>query len=720
MTTVVRMEDSSATVTGARAGWPPLRYPARRDEGDGMMKRALWVFVACLLAMDFAAAAESSFSKPYRLHLGWYSTFSVGVGDINGDGRDDVVASARYGPDWNTRLLMFAQEADGTMTARAEVEVGGNLHDEFRMALADLDGDGADEVVLGRGGTHGIQVVKLLPDGGVEVTTHDGPGAECIHVATADIDLDGHADIVCSALYSTASVYFGDGKGGFRSWYKFTIGGGGFGSSLSHRSIQLADVTGDGYPDFVTNEVGSVAFYVYVNNRMGGFYSGVAYPEPGTHSVGLYVADLDGDGVNEVLTTTPDNRPGAMLNVHRRMPNGYLALAERIPVHHSPTAVVAGRFGGNEGMDVAVAHYTFNALTVLGEGGAGLHSQFLHDLPGFGSHIEIGNARRQHQLAIGDLDGDGCTDLVAGVISGVMVLYGCEPFEPSMPVSDFDGDGVSDLLWFNRTSSQLEIWHWAEADYPCTRPCPWSLGRIMDAGPMGDFDGDGSTDVVFRDPVSGENLLRVGGFYDRMLTSVTNPGWRIVGAGDFDGDDQADLLWRNELSGVNAIWRSADHSSQLPIHAVTDVDWQVAAVGDFNGDRKADIFWRHAVTGRNAIWLSGRFDTQQPVTAVTGLDWEVRGAGDFNGDGRDDIVWRNVRTGANVIWLSGNFHTPRAVTGVTNTAWDIAAIGDYNGDGRSDLLWRNALTDANVIWNSAQFGDPREVSSMYFTYQPVP
>src|SRR5690606_27151247 len=405
------------------------------------------------------------------------------------------------------------------------------------------------EVVLGRGLEHGVQVVRLGPGGAPSVAKHAGPGAACVHLATGDVDMDGHPDVVCHDDRNTASVYLGDGSGGFRSWYRFrTALGATFAPGF--RTIALADVTGDGYPDIVFNS-GSILLHVFANNGLGGFYSSVAYPDPGTSSVGLYVADLDGDGVNEVLTATPENRPGAMLKVHRRGPNGYLFLSERIPVHHSPTAIVAGQFGGNAGVDVAVAHYTFNALSVLGEGGMGLHSQFLHDLPGFGSHIEYGWRIRQHSLAVGDLDGDGCADIAAALNSGVMVLYGCEPFEPSMPVSDFDGDGVSDVLWHNRDTSQLRIWHWADAGHWCTNPCPWSLGRIMDAQAVGDFDGDGSSDVVFRDPVSGENLMRIGAFYDRPLTTVTGQAWRIVGAGDFDGDDQADLLWRNGSTGVN-------------------------------------------------------------------------------------------------------------------------------------------------------------------------
>lgn len=683
------------------------------------MGRVLGVIVACLMAFDVAAGAESSFSRPYRMHLAWYSTFAVAVGDIDGDGRKDVVASARYGPEWATRLLMFRQTPDGAMASPIQVEVGEQSYGEFRMALADFDGDGAEDIVMGRGDTHGIQVIRLGDDGTPSVTTFGGPGAECTYVATGDVDLDGHQDVVCQDWHSTASVYFGDGQGGFHSWYGFRTVYGGYGADFNANTIQLADVTGDGFPDFLANPSGSISFYVYVNNGMGGFYSAVAYPELGTQSFALHVADLDGDGANEVLTTTPDNRPGAMLNVYRRGSNGYLALSERSAVHHSPTAVVAGRFGNNAGGDIAVAHYTFNALTVLGEGGAGLDSQFVHDLPGFGSHIEIWGWRRQHALAIGDLDSDGCIDLVAAANSGLIVLYGCEPFVPSMPVSDFDGDGVSDLLWFKQVTSELEMWHWGESGHRCARPCPWSLGRIMEAQAVGDFDGDGSSDVVFRDPVSGENLLRIGAFYDRMLTTVTNPGWRIVGAGDFDGDDQADLLWRNAVTGVNAIWRSADYSKQLPMYAVSDVRWEVAAVGDFDGDLRADILWRHTLTGWNAIWRSGRYDVQVPVTAVTNLDWKVRGAGDFDGDGRDDIVWRNMRSGANAIWLSGDFSSQRPVVAVTNIHWDVAAIADYNGDGRSDLLWRNSESGANVIWYSGQFATQRVLRSMIQSYRPV-
>lgn len=62
--------------------------------------------------------------------------------------------------------------------------------------------------------------------------------------------------------------------------------------------------------------------------------------------------------------------------------------------------------------------------------------------------------------------------------------------------------------------------------------------------------------------------------------------------------------------------------------------------------------WRNLDTGANAIWRSANPSTQIGIRAL-GSPFDPCGVGDFNGDGRSDVCWRNVETGENRIWLSG-------------------------------------------------------------------
>ena len=94
-------------------------------------------------------------------------------------------------------------------------------------------------------------------------------------------------------------------------------------------------------------------------------------------------------------------------------------------------------------------------------------------------------------------------------------------------------------------------------------------------------------------------------------------------------------------------------------------------MGDFDGDGKSDIFWRNTANGINAIWRSGNSATQLPVVGVTSQLWRVVAVGDYDEDGKSDLVWRNTGNGTNTVWRSGDAATQIPVTGVTNQAWSI-------------------------------------------------
>jgi hypothetical protein len=686
--------------------------------------KSLWLLALLGVgATNLGYASEFSFGLPLRLTLARNTSESVAIGDANGDGRKDLVlTSALQAQDFDYVVSLFLQRTDGTLSAPIDLRLSDVTFGSYPVAFVDLNHDGADEMVVGKA-TSGMTVIRLTSTGGL-VTVDRAARRGCKFLATGDVDSDGNMDVVCHDWKSTITVFRGDGIGGFASTTEVKSSAGQYDENDVKR-LQIADVTGDGRPDLLVTASSINSFFVHPNNGFGGFWPATAYTHPSSSSgvfpAALEVLDTDGDGVNEVVTASPDNRPDAALNIYRRGANGYLALTQRIPLYDSPTALLAGDVDSDGTTDLLAGHYGFNAISLLRGSADGLATQARYDLPGFGNSIVLSRSGSSNSIALGDLDGDGCQDLASATFSGVILLYGCRPFVNRVPVSDFDGDGVGDLLWRIYGINWIELWPWADVDaWPnCHYPCPMSRAENWASEAVGDFDGDGSSEVFWRDLATGANDIQQTVFYSRPITSVTNKDWHVVGAGDFDGDDHSDLLWRNSRTGANTIWKSGSSATTQATSGVTDLRWKVVGVGDFDGDGRSDILWRHSTSGANVIWLGGQWNAPQAMVGVTNPAWQVAGVGDFNGDGNDDVVWRNRSTGANTIWRSAVAATTQAVAGVSNVAWTIAAIADYNGDGRSDLMWHNTTTGANVIWRSADARQQQAVVAHYPSATPI-
>lgn len=154
-----------------------------------------------------------------------------------------------------------------------------NLHvgpdfQTFSLSFADMDGDGHPDLL--RGGTEGLVYFTLndgsdnFPASGETVlSSYNGPGAnwhESIH--GVDLDNDGYMDVVTTTR-GEGSWLFKNNGGTFGAGVNFS--GPGPRASSTYRSA-LADINGDGYPDYI---VGSDSFnaQVFLNNGSGGFDS---------------------------------------------------------------------------------------------------------------------------------------------------------------------------------------------------------------------------------------------------------------------------------------------------------------------------------------------------------------------------------------------------------------------------------------------------------------
>ncbi|HET7187308.1 MAG TPA: VCBS repeat-containing protein [Gemmatimonadaceae bacterium] len=203
-------------------------------------------------------------------------------GDLDGDGRLDVVWSA------NGAIDVRLGRGNGTFgTANLYTVAGMNL-----VALADLNGDGRLDIVLSP--TTGDKTRIMLGAGdatfqpAVEYSTGlTASGA----TAVGDLNGDGKLDLAIRGRQGGISVMLGRGDGTFDSPLVHATGAPTNSSTLYGINMTLADINGDGHLDMISDSYQEVS--LMLGNGDGTFISLIA---DGRASTALALADLNGDG----------------------------------------------------------------------------------------------------------------------------------------------------------------------------------------------------------------------------------------------------------------------------------------------------------------------------------------------------------------------------------------------------------------------------------------
>lgn len=419
---------------------------------------SLTFLVAPAALAQVRSASDSTTQPPIFLPAVAYDSggslsFSVAVGDLNGDGKPDLVAANRCASNGDCRngvAGVLLGNGDGTFQPTVTYSSGGQY--AVSVALGDVNGDGkldlvvVNQCVSGRDCSTGV-VGVLFGNGdgtfGPRWTYRSG-GWYAVSVALGDVNGDAKPDLLVAnqcvsrghCPNGTIAVLLNNGDGTFQPAVAYGSG------AQWTRSVALGDVNGDGRPDLMVANEGGVS--VLLGNGDGTFQSAVAYGSGGSRVRSVAVRDVNGDAKPDLMVASQclssdcsngavgvllGNGDGTFQPAVTYASGGlysYSVAVGDVNGDGKPDLVMANQFGPTgDGHDRAVG-------VLLGHGDGTFQPAAI-----FGS-----GANWPSSVAVEDLNGDGKPDLVVANIFGfpgnsdgaVGVLLNDTPFCTTPPV----------------------------------------------------------------------------------------------------------------------------------------------------------------------------------------------------------------------------------------------------------------------------------------------
>lgn len=201
---------------------------------------------------------------PWAVTVAGYN--SVATGDLDGDGRDDVAAASWQGglPD----VRVQRNNGDGTLTEVGSLDANCEGWNAAGIGIGDFDGDGINDIVASAGGNSPSSCLLLFHgrgsgqfDAPQVLPSYDIPES----LAVADMNLDGRDDVlVVHGGWMQLGVYQQLPGGGLAPERLFPIP---YASHYGKQGLAVADFSGDGCPDVAIADY--AAGLVVLNNDRG-------------------------------------------------------------------------------------------------------------------------------------------------------------------------------------------------------------------------------------------------------------------------------------------------------------------------------------------------------------------------------------------------------------------------------------------------------------------
>ncbi len=726
--------------------------------------------------------------------------WGVAIGDMDGDGKPDIIVTNGGSSGSGTTVSVFRNTSTlgsitaGSFASKVDFTTGTYPTD---VAICDLDEDGKPDIVVVNLNSNSISVLRNTSTPGSITTSSFAPkvdfttGSNPYRVAIADVDGDGKPDIVVTnsgnGVGTTVSVFRNTGTSGsitassFAPKVDFTTG-------LCPFGLAITDLDGDGKVDIVVANHFSNTVSILRNTSASGSITASSFAPKvdfatGSYPNGVAIADVDGDGKPDLVVV---NSGSNTLSVFRNVISGAPPTISSFSPTSGPIGTAVTITGTNfnatasnnivyfGAVKAPVSTASSTQLTVTVPVGAtyapitvtdttsGLTafssapfvvtfpSSRIIDTTSFAPGIGFTTGTGPGGIAVCDLDGDGKPDLVVtntgggggatisvfrntstpGSISAGSFAPGTPLTTGAYPLSvancDLDGDGKPDIVVVNNNSNTLSVFRNTSTpgnisfQSPIVIPTASGPARIA----IGDLDGDGKPDLVVTNIDGGNadgntvsvfrNTSTLGNISFAPKVDFTTGGTNPEGVAicDLDGDGRPDLVVVvGHSDSINVFRNTSTPGSITAKSFAPEVSFSTGlyplflAVGDIDGDGKPDIVVTNSSGPGNGVsnTISVFRNTSTPgsittsslaskVDFTTGIYPYAVAMADVDGDGKPDIlvtssydtlsVFRNTSAPGSI---SASSFAPR-VDFTTGSEPGSIVIGDVDGDGKPDII----------------------------------
>ncbi len=493
--------------------------------------------------------------------------------DVDLDGDLDVLFPEQSNTnDWAVSVFLNDGSGNFAPSGGTSISVPSSGWFAQSFAIVDFDHDGLADLALGS-----IDGLLIYP-GVVGTPGRFGPAAavpgfaQTSHVTGGDMDEDGHPDLIVLEEGIISVITFAGTRAAF--------------VPPRATALVVADLDGDHHLDLVTH---GNEFSVIRGNGDGTLrLPRITGPVP----VAITAVDLAGDGKPEVAAVTA----GASLEIFSASGGAFRHdSSQQLTALPDAVQIAAGPLGGTGKADLAVAASTPD-VDILRFDAAGNFTETSHRLAGVRNH-----------MIIADVDSDGASEVVIPAARGLNVLP--QNGTPSVvapmltigsnvEVADFDGDGVNEIA--TQSGAQLSL----------TRPNPLmsrQFASVLGHIAVGRIGRDALPDVFV--PIANAFGTHLGDAARGLapLQRVSLPFGPVVPhsnlIADLNGDGLGDLLLLPQI--VLPFGGRTDGAREVLIMLgnprggfrppvsyplrIPDAANQALAAGDFDGDGKLDL-----------------------------------------------------------------------------------------------------------------------------------